>query len=320
MIERLVFIGSSAFAVPCLQSLHESKDLAPLLVITQPPRPQGRNLRIVHTPVGRYAAEHRISFIHPENVNDDATLGIINDLEPDLLITVSYGGMIGRRLRQAARFGAVNLHPSLLPCLRGATPIQTALLNGMTKTGNTIFKLSSRLDAGAIYRQQTIDINSGENYSSLHDRLSLAGARMMMDFIRTYDPMREVPVPQNDREATYSHKVGKNDLLLDWHEPAIKIMNRIRAFSEEPGAYQIFRGKPLKILRCEIIDDHAQNIPGSIQNFIRNTGWSVNCCDRQILITSVQPAGKAIMSAWAYHIGARLIQGELLMDTAASSS
>lgn len=313
MIERLVFVGSSDFALPSLQLLFESQDHAPILVITQPPRSQGRKLRPECTPVGKFAQDNKIPFIYPENINDPEIVVPIQKLDPDLLVIVSYGGMIGHRLRRAARYGAINLHPSLLPALRGATPIQTALLNGLTETGITIFKLNALLDAGAIYRQQSFTIYPDDNYTTLHDRLADAGAEMLLKFVRSADLGNEKPIPQNDSDATYSRKIVKSDLTIDWNLPAVQVADQIRAFSCEPGARQLFRCKLLKILRSEVLADPAQNIPGSIQNIVKNTGWSVNCADRQILITSVQPAGKAIMTAWAFHLGARLILGELLV-------
>jgi len=138
---------------------------------------------------------------------------------------------------------------------------------------------------------------------------------MLPDLLSTSDLHTEIPLPQNDSAATYSRKITRADLLIDWQEPAGHIIDRIRAFSLEPGAYQILRGKMLKIMRCEATNDAAQDIPGSIQNIVKNTGWSINCADCQILVTSVQPAGKPIMDAWAFHLGARLMPGELFFRT-----
>ena len=316
MIKRLVFIGSSAFALPSLQLLLEYKDHTPLMVITQPPRPKGRKLQPEHTHIGLYATQKGIPFIYPDDINDWETIKLMSDLKPDLLVTVSYGALIRRCLRLCAKYGAINLHPSILPHLRGATPIQTAILQGMSRTGITIFRLNSRMDAGAIYRQQRFSISADENYSSLHNRLAVAGADMLVDFIRKFNPNTDEPIPQDETQATYSHKVGKSDFLIDWTQPAAQVVNRIRAFSHEPGAYQIFRAKTLKIIKAKVMPVGAQGSPGSIQQIIKNTGWSVNCSDHQVLITSVQPAGKAIMSAWSFHLGARIDIGELISDTA----
>lgn len=315
MIERLVFIGSSAFAVPSLQRLLESKDHKPLMVITLAPQPQGRKLQTEHTPIGTYAQMQGIPFIYPDDINDEATIKRISDLDPDLLITVSYGAFIRRRLRQCAKYGAINLHPSLLPQLRGATPIQTALLKGMKETGISIFKLNSRMDAGSIYQQARFPISDEENYSALHDRLAIAGAEMLLEFVHNHNLDSDNPDPQDDTQATYCHKIDKSDLLINWSQTAAQVVNQIRAFSFEPGAYQFFRGKILKILQAKEMPDESQGFAGSVQQVIKNTGWSVNCSDRQVLITGVQPAGKVIMSAWAFHLGARINTGDMLLDT-----
>ncbi len=306
---RLIFIGSSEFGLPALQRLLEHDP--PLLVVTQPDRPAGRRLKPRPCAVAEFAASRQLPLWQPEQINAADSLARISKLQPDLLITASYGGMLGKELRKSARFGAINLHPSLLPLYRGASPITAALLKGDSLTGVTIFKLTSRLDAGPILIQQKLPILPEDNFSSLQSRLSELAADLLLRLLERYRS-GEPPVQQQDHsQASYTSKLLKSDLQIDWNQPALAVLNRIRAFSLEPGAFTWRGEQSLKILEAETLPEPANGLPGSITEIIRNTGFSVNCQDRQLLIRSVQPAGKRIMDAWAYQLGARLQPGEL---------
>lgn len=305
---RLIFAGSSEFALPALAALLER--IPPLLVISQPDKPAGRNQRLSRCPVSQYAAERGLKLWQPESINGPETLALLRDLQPDLIVTASYGGMLRKAVRESARLGAVNLHPSLLPLYRGATPVQSALLDGARVTGVTIFRMNARLDAGDILCQQELPVLPEDNHSSLEPKLAALAANLLIELLPRLAAGDVSPVAQDDSRATHTAKIDRDSLRLDWSQPSVDVLNRVRAFALEPGAFSVFRGSPLKILSAAEAGTPALDCPGSIGEIIKNTGFMVNCRDSQLLIRQVQAAGKKALDAWAYHLGARLSPGE----------
>lgn len=305
---RVIFAGSSSFGIPALQMLM-NKDF-PLLIVSQPDKAAGRDLRTRPCPLAEFARSNHLDMFQPEDVNASGSLDRIGKFSPDLLITASYGAMIRRELRKMPRWGAINLHPSLLPRYRGATPIQSALLNGDTITGVTVFRLNARMDAGPIFAQQELPIAKTDDHGSLHDRLAELSAQLLDELLPSLEAGSAMPVAQDDSAASYTRKLDKLDLILDWDKPAGEVLNRIRAFSPQPGAQTFLHGKSLKVLAARLIPEPALGAPGSVAVITKNAGIEVNCRDQRLLLTRVQPAGKKSMDAWAWQLGARLEPGD----------
>lgn len=303
-----IFCGTSEFGIPALRALCQSSP--PILVISQPDRPKGRKLQLNPTPISETALELGLPLLRPENPNTPEVLEHITRLAPDVIVTASYGAMLGRSLRRIPPLGAINLHPSMLPLLRGASPIQSALLNGMTRTGMSIFRLNARMDAGDILMQQAVDIAGDDDFGTLHSRLSELAASMLLEYLAA--PDRHPPQPQDDLCATTCGKLHKQDQEIHWDSPAEEIRRRVRAFAPDPGAWCAFRSAQLKILDAMPVADKPSGIPGSVHQIIKNTGFSVNCADHPILIKRLQPSGKSAMSSWAFQLGARLTEGQFL--------
>ena len=311
----VVFWGTSSFGIPTLRDLLDSELCEIKLVVTQPDREQGRSLKLSPTPVAQFIEAFNatcppIALLKPENTNSDEVVNQIEQLMPDLLITASYGGLIGRRLRKLPALGAINIHPSLLPQYRGASPIQTALLQGETRTGISIFRLNAKMDAGDILYQHEADIYPHENYSMLHDRLAELSAAYFMDFLGLLIEGRIDPIPQDHSQATFSKKIEKEDLIINWSRPAQEIYNKIRALSESPGAYTEYQGQKIKILKTELSTEQSNGKPGTVASLSKNVGININTADQQLLITQLQASGKKVMSAWAWQLGARTIAGD----------
>ncbi len=308
---RIIFLGSPSFSVPALKRLIDSDSFKPVAVITQPDRPSGRNLQLQPTPVKELALEHNLPLFQPEDINSPQSIKMIQELKPDLLITVAYGSKLKKAVRQSAAYGAINLHPSLLPQLRGAAPIPFALLNGMVQTGITIFQLSARMDAGPVYLKKPYFIFPGENATDLAERLAYIGSKLLLEFLTDWSQNPWQPEVQDESQATYCRKLEKEDGLLDWQQPVSAICNQIRAMSLTPGAYTYFRGQQLKILEVEVIESQSSMPCGSVTALHKNSGFTVQAQDKQLLIKTVQPSGKKVMSAWAYQLGSRIVPGEL---------
>lgn len=301
---RLVYFGSSEFSIPPLKALVNSG--FELLVVSHPAKAKGRRLKIKPNQLLDSALNLKLNTFTPANIQHPETYQIIRDFNPDFLITASYGSILKESLLKLAP-KSINLHPSILPLLRGATPIQSAILQGFESTGVSIFEMVPQMDAGPILHQKKLKIEAGENYSSLHDRLADLAAQMLTDYLKNPDACP--PQAQNDNEATYCHKFTSKDRQIDWTHPAYAIHRQIRAFSQSPGAWTICQETTLKIISAEYIQEHTKAPAGQLINLVKNKGFTIACGDAPLMITKVQPAGKKIMDAWAYQLGARINPG-----------
>ncbi len=307
-IEKIVFMGTPDFAVPTLKALAETR-FKPQLCITQPDRPKGRKRKLRPTPVKLTAQQLKIPIIQPENVNSLETINKILEIAPDIIITVAYGGYLNKFLRLLPNFGCINLHPSLLPKHRGSAPINYALFNGEKITGNTIFKIVAKMDAGPIISQNEIKIAEKDCYTSLYKKLSENGAQDIIKVIKDIERNGLVTQKQDHTKATFSHKLLKNNFLINWNDTAENIRNRVRGVAEIPGIAASFREKRIKIIEVEILETISKEAPGNIIDVSKN-GIIVASIDKNILLKKVQPAGKNIMTSHAFSLGARIETGE----------
>lgn len=316
MISKVVFVGTPQFAVPTFLSLINS-EFKPLLLITQPDRPKGRKLVLTPPEVKKLALEHQIPLIQPDNINDEECIQILSDLNPDIIITLSYGGFIGRTIRKMPPYGVLNIHPSLLPLYRGSTPIQSSLLNGDKETGISIFKLIAQMDAGPIIFQKRISIADHWNFTDLDNYLSQESAQNIIQLLhfcnqlKSLDDYHQLFIKQPTENKKDTTKVYRETLLLNWNSTAEVILNQIRAYSYIPGMFTFIRKNQLKILKAEMTFDKSNTSPGTIVSVLKNIGFTVSTLDFDILIKEVQAQGKRMMSASEYQIGVRDFVGEV---------
>ena len=308
-IEKIVFMGTPDFAVPTLKALSDTR-FKPQLCITQPDRPKGRKRKLQPTPVKLAAQQLGIPVIQPEDVNSLETITKILEIAPDIIITVAYGGFLNKYLRLMPNFGCINLHPSLLPKYRGSAPINYALFNGEKITGNTIFKIVAKMDAGPIISQNKIEITEKDCYTLLYKKLSESGARDIINILQDIEKNGLITQKQDHTKVTFSHKLLKNDFLIDWNDTAENIRNKVRGLAEIPGITASFRAKRIKIIEVEILETFSKEAPGTIVD-VSKKGIIVTTADNNILLTKVQPAGKNIMTAYAFSLGARIETGEI---------
>jgi len=309
LINKVIFLGTPDFAVPTLLKLSETK-YKPVLVITQPDKPQGRKLRLTPSPVKKAARSLGIEVLEPENIKKDEVFELLRTIDPDVIITAAYGGFLNRRILNLPTCGCLNLHPSLLPLYRGATPINHALFNGDEKTGVTIAGMVLKMDSGPVYKQQVVPVSTDDNYSILSPKLARLGAEMVIEVLTLLENDNIEAIPQKEEDATYCYKLKKEDLFLNWAEPAQKIHNRVRGLADNPGAVSFFRGNKIKILETKLLEERADLPPGTVSELKKNEGIVINCWDDKILLTKVQPAGKRVMTAFEYSIGARIEKEE----------
>ena len=302
-------MGTPDFGVPCFRLMVES-GYKPILCITQPDRPKGRNKKLQPPAIKLEAEKFGIAVAQPEDVNNEEFLQKLEQLVPDIIVTVAYGGYLKKRIRKIAKFGCINLHPSLLPKYRGSAPMNFSLFNGDKKTGISIFKIVAKMDAGPIIYQREVEIGAAENYSSLYKRLSILGAEDMINVLQMYENNQVDLIPQDHTQATFSNKIFKPDMCLDWDNCAENIQNRVRGLGEYPGITASFREKRIKIIELDITDETSPKASGTIIEVIKNIGILVATKDKNIIIKKLQPAGKKIMTAHAFNLGARILEGE----------
>lgn len=307
---RIVFFGSPESAIPSLQRILEEGHTVGL-IITQPDRPSGRGKKLTASPVKKFALEHNIPVFQPQRIRKDpAALDRICEVDPDLNVVVAYGQIIPAQVIDFPEYRSINLHFSLLPKYRGASPVQWAILNGESTTGLTIFVLNEKMDEGDILTQKEIRILPQEKAFELEERLAREGADLLVNTIHQMD--RLTPLRQDHTQATYAPLIKKEDGLIDWRDMAISVGRKVRAFSAWPSAFTYFRGKRLKILegRTDTTESISSVRPGEIFA-VEKEGISVGCGDGQVYtISRLQPENRKTMNAHSFSLGAKIEPGE----------
>jgi len=306
---KVVFMGTPDFAVPSLKALHEAGYEIPL-VITQPDKPAGRGKKITPPPVKVLAESLEIPVYQPKRVKgNEELIEKLKEISPDLIVVAAYGKILPDEILNLPKFRCINVHASLLPEYRGASPIQSALLDGKEKTGVTIMLISPELDAGDIISQREVPIEKSDNAQILHDKLAKVGAELLVETIPLYVSGELKPVPQNNSKATYCKPITKEMGRIDWNLPAEKIFNMVRAFTPWPSAYTTFRGKRVKITKAEPIDGTGE--PGKIikadRELVVATGKGA------LKIEKLKPEGKKEISGEEFIRGYRIQTGDFFI-------
>ena len=294
---RVLFFGSSEFSLPTLVRLHAEHDV--VAVVTQPPKPAGRGLGIAPTPVERLARDAGVAVLTPARL-DGSFVDEVADMRFDLLASAAYGKIIPADVLALATRAALNLHPSLLPHYRGATPIQSALRDGCTRTGVTVFWMTARMDAGDIALATTVPIEPDDDYGTLHDKLAAIGGELFAQAAARVVEGTLTRTPQREEDATYCRPLTKDDARLQFDAPAQTVVNQVRALSPKPGGWMQYDGKRLKVLRAEVASwpadtgARAQAAVGTVIMDVR--GPVVVCASGAVVLTRVIPEGKRAMS------------------------
>jgi methionyl-tRNA formyltransferase len=308
---KIVFFGSSEFAVKSLQMLSQTH-FRPIAVVTPIAKPKGRSLRVSVVPVEKFARENGLRRLPMENVNSQHSIEIIKDLEPDICVVVAFGQIFREEILAIPKVAFLNAHASLLPFFRGPAPIQHAILNGNTTTGITVQKVVPEVDSGDILVQKTTFIGTDEDAISLTERLSQIAGECLIDGLNMILSGNAIYRKQDASNATYAPKIKISDGLIQWGLDATGIYNRIRAFVPFPCAWTYFRGKILKIWKATIVSTEKFFLkPGTISD-IKKNGLVVMCGRGSILVKEVQMESKRRICATDFANGVRLSKEEVL--------
>ena len=295
---RIVFGGTPDVAVPSLDALADSRHEL-VAVVTRPDAPRGRGKKLTPSPVAQRAAELDIEVLKPQRPRDEEFVTRLAELAPDCCPVVAYGALLPQRVLDIPRHGWVNLHFSLLPAWRGAAPVQHAILAGDQITGATTFRIVLELDAGPIFVTVTEPIRPDDTAGDLLHRLSLSGARLLVDTLDGIQngTLTATPQPETDAPVSYASKINVEDARIDWTQPAEVLDRLIRACAPAPGAWTTFRGERFKINSALISDTVLA--PGELQ--ISKRAVRVGTTTQALELAEIQAQGKKPMAAadWA---------------------
>ncbi len=251
---KIVFMGTPEFAIPSLKILLESNHKI-VAVVSAPDKERGRGKQISSTPVKNFALENNLEVLTPISLKDEKFIQRLIELDPDLFIVVAFR-ILPKDVYTIPAKGSFNLHGSLLPKYRGAAPIQWSIINGETETGVTTFFLEDKVDTGNIIVQEKIKIDEEDDFGSLHDKMMIIGANVVLQTVELIEKGNVVPSKQNDSIASPAPKITKEICKIDWDRSDIEIHNLVRGLSPHPGAYFEHNGKTYKVFKTKIIGDH----------------------------------------------------------------
>jgi methionyl-tRNA formyltransferase len=304
-----IFMGTPDFAVPILESVLKIDYIDLTKIITQPDKKVGRKKILTPPPVKIYSQKMGLEILQPEKIKDKNFIKKLKNLKPDLIIVVAYGQILPNEIIEIPKYGCINVHASLLPKHRGASPIQTAILNGDKETGITIMKIDGGLDSGDIISQEKIEIKKDDTSKTLRDKLSALGAKLLVKTLPDYLTENIKPAPQDDSKATETKILNRKDGEIDFeNKTAGEIERKLRAFTPWPGIYTFFNGavpqrrggetatgRKLKILELKIEDKINPLIPiGKLYEYKNNL--IINCKDGSLILDTVQLEGKKEIS------------------------
>ncbi len=306
---RIVFCGTPQFAVPSLNYLLQQTDFKILSVYTQPDRPRGRGQEISHTPVKEAALAAKLAVRQPARIRAPEVEEELRALSPDVVVIIAYGQIIPARMLTIPRYGWINLHASLLPKYRGAAPVNWAIVNGETKTGNTTMRIDAGMDTGAILLQQELAIGAAETAPELAMRLAEAGAGLMAETLRGIVSGAITGNAQDHALASVAPILKREDGLIDWDLSAEQIYNRMRGFTPWPDAYTQFRSQTCHLRGKPVSNEQADTEPGTI---VSGGGKVRVACGRGSLLElqTVKLEGRKQVTAAEFANGARLQVGE----------
>lgn len=310
---RIVFMGTPDFAVPCLEALIQA-GYPVVMAVTQPDKPVGRKRVLTAPPVKQTAQAHGIPVYQPAKVkNNPEALSTLSEVNADLFVVVAYGKILPQSILDIPGHGCINVHASLLPEYRGSAPIQWSIVNGESVTGVTTMVMDAGMDTGDMLLKTEIEISHQDTAVTLSDKLSQAGAQLLLETLPGYLSGEVKPIPQDNAAATSIPMLKKEDGEIDWTQSATRIYNQIRGFYPWPGTFTSYQGKTLKVIEARLAEpEHPdQGTPGQIletgHDYIR-----LRCGEGALDLLKVQLAGSKAMDAGSFARGQRLESAQFI--------
>jgi len=293
---KVIFMGTPDFSVNVLNSLIENTNV--IAVVTQPDKLVGRKQVLTQPVIKKVALEKNIRVMQPTKIREDYQS--IIDLNPDIIITCAYGQFLPKEILDYPKYGCVNVHASLLPKLRGGAPIHRAIIDGYTTTGITIMYMDQKMDIGDIISQRSIEIEENDNVGTLHDKLSLLGAELLIDTLPSIVSGQADRIVQNEEEVTFGYNISREDEHVDFNKTKIEVFNHIRGLNPWPVAYTILDDQEIKIYEAVIGENiYPDKSNGEIVKLYKD-GIGIKVSDGEIILKTIKPSGSKKMSVKDY--------------------
>lgn len=301
-------MGTPEFAVPSLEMLLKHHEV--VAVVTQPDKPKGRGKKLMFSPVKEKALQAGIEVLQPEKVKEKEFIEILKNYHADLIAVTAFGQILPEEILNMPKYGCINVHGSLLPKYRGAAPLQWAVINGEKEIGVTTMYMAKGMDTGDMLLKEKIEVSSQDTYGSIHDKLCVIGAELLLKTIEGLEKGTLQRIPQQEEQATYASMLTKESGHIDWSKKCDEIICLIHGLDPVPTAYTIYEGEVLKVWQAEKIQQPTGKI-GEI-TAITKKGFVVTAGDGSILVTEVQAKGKKRMGTDAYLRGHHVEIGTIL--------
>lgn len=300
---NIVFMGTPEFSVPSLDICYDEHQV--LGVFTQPDRPKGRGKKMTAPPVKEKALEYEIPVYQPEKLNRPENIEILKKLNPDCIVVVAYGQILPKEILDIPKFGCINVHGSLLPKYRGASPINSAILNGEEVTGVTTMYMDKSLDSGDMIYKSITKISNSMNTEELHDILMIDGAKLLSKTLKDIEEGIAPREVQNHGESTYAPLLKKEMGKIDWSLSSLEIHNLVRGMFPWPCAYTNYEEKVLKIFKGEPVETELKGESGEILE-VSKKGFLVKTGNGAFLVKEIQVSGKKRMEVSQYILGQKI--------------
>ncbi len=307
---KIVFMGTPDFSVGALEALiragHEI-----CLVVTQPDKPKGRSGAMQFPPVKECAVKYDIPVFQPERIKKPEAVSVLKEYEADIYVVAAFGQLLSQEILDIPKYGCVNIHASLLPKYRGASPIQQAVIDGEEKSGVTIMQMELGMDTGAILYQKEMELDAKETGESLFEKLAVLGAEAIVEALPLIEAGEIEPIPQEEAKATHVKMITKAEGLIDFSKSAIVIERLIRGMNSWPSAYTYLNGKQLKIWDADVVVSEAEGKPGEVIR-VEKDAFYVQTGNGLLKINELQLEGKKRMNVHDFLLGFKLETGEHL--------
>ncbi len=305
---KIVFMGTPDFAAGALEALikagHEIT-----AVVTQPDKAKGRSGQLQYPPVKECAVAHNIPVMQPVKIKTPEAIAQLKQYEADVYVVAAFGQILSQEILDIPKFGSLNIHASLLPKYRGASPIQHVIIDGEEETGVTIMQMDAGVDTGDMLYKKSIVIEDNDTYETLHDKLMVLGGEAIVEALPLIEEGILIPEKQQDEQSCHAGMIRKEMGNIDFNRPAVEIHRLIRGLTPWPSAYTFYKGKQMKVWEVTIEDSTVNAIPGTVTEVTKNT-IKVACSEGLLCIMSLQLEGKKRMSTHDFLLGVKIQPGE----------
>ena len=302
---KIVFMGTPEFSVPALNLLIKKKYNI-LKVYTQPPQKSKRGQKVNFSAIGNFCQKNEINFNNPSNLNNQKEIEDFKLLSPDIVVVVAYGQVIPKAFLKLPKFGFINIHASLLPKWRGAAPIQRAIINGDKKIGVSIMKIQEKLDTGPILSSKQIDLDKNSTHGEVEKKLSLIGANLLVESLKSIENGTLKFVEQVSKDATYAKKIDKKESKINWNLDANKVLAHVHGLSPSPGAWFNYENERFKVLKAQI------SLKRGKQGSVVDENLTIACQSNSIQILELQRQGKNKQTAKEFLLGKKISKNTIL--------